>query len=146
VDKHGWQVKPCDPSLIRANLNALEMSIAHVIKRCTNALFTETPFTRYNRFDNRVERTATVHSTGCQTGLSNRFDNRLYTPYSRLSVRLSNGFDNRLNVCIHDTTGCQTPVVSCIPTLTRLSNPFDNRFDTRLYRVNGALQSPPSIA
>jgi len=23
-----------------------------------------------------------------------------------LSNRLSNGFDNRLNVCIHDTTGC----------------------------------------
>ena len=25
------------------------------------------------------ERTATVHSTGCQTGLYNQFDNRLYT-------------------------------------------------------------------
>jgi len=22
--------------------------------------------------------------------------------------KLSNGFDNRLNVCIHDTTGCET--------------------------------------
>jgi len=31
-----------------------------------------------------------------------------FTRYSRLSNRLSNGFDNRLNVCIHDTTGCQT--------------------------------------
>jgi len=88
-----------------------------------------TPFTRYNRlsirlcnrfdnqlyrvnkhptgcqtrFDNRVERTATVRSTGCQTRLYNRFDNRLYTRYSRLSNRLSNG----LSACIHDTTGCQ---------------------------------------
>jgi len=35
------------------------------------------------RFDNRVERTATVRSTGYQTGLYNRFDNRLYTGYSR---------------------------------------------------------------
>jgi len=35
----------------------------------------------YNRFDKRVERTATVRPTGCQTGLYNRFDNR---------------FDNRL--------------------------------------------------
>ena len=63
-----------------------------------------TPFTRYSRlsdqlynrfhngFDNRVERTAAVRSTGCQTGLYNRFDNRLYTRYSRLSSR----FDNRL--------------------------------------------------
>jgi len=57
-----------------------------------------------NPFDNRVEQTATVRSTGCQTGLYNRFDNRLYTRYNRLS----NGFENRLNVCIHDTltTGC----------------------------------------
>ena len=35
-------------------------------------------------------------TTGCQTGLYNRFDNRLYTRYSRLSNHLSNGFDNRL--------------------------------------------------
>jgi len=48
-----------------------------------------TPFTRYNRLSNHVERTATVRSTGCQTALYNRFDNRLYTPYSR--------FDNRLH-------------------------------------------------
>jgi len=60
-----------------------------------------TPFTLYsrllnqlyNRFDNRVERTATVRSTGSQTGLYNLYDNRLYTRYSRLSNRLS---DNRL--------------------------------------------------
>jgi len=38
----------------------------------------DTLFTRYNQFDNRVERTATVRSTGCQTRLYNRFDNRLY--------------------------------------------------------------------
>ena len=55
---------------------------------------------------NHVERTATVRSTGCPTGLYNRFDNRLYTRYSRLSSWLSNGFYNRLNVCIHDTTSC----------------------------------------
>ena len=41
--------------------------------------------------------------------LYNRFDNRLYTRYSRLSNRLSNGFDNRLNVCIH----VWQQVVSC---------------------------------
>jgi len=54
------------------------------------------------------------HSTGCQTGLYNRFDNRLYTRYSRLS-KLSNEFDNRLIVCMHDTTGCQTGLTTgCI--------------------------------
>ena len=51
----GWQVKVCDrgitqfytvesqdhyTGLTRANLSALEMSIAHVIKRYTNVLFT----------------------------------------------------------------------------------------------------------
>ena len=30
----------CDPSLIRANLSALEMSISHIIKHYTNVLFT----------------------------------------------------------------------------------------------------------
>jgi len=46
-----------------------------------------------NWFDNRVERTATVRSTGCQTGLYNRSDNR----------------------CIHDTAVCQTGLTTgCI--------------------------------
>ena len=30
----------CDPSLTRANLSALEMTIAHNVKRYTNVLFT----------------------------------------------------------------------------------------------------------
>ena len=29
-----------------------------------------------------------------------------FTRYNLLSHRLSNRFDNRVNVCIHDTTGC----------------------------------------
>jgi len=64
-----------------------------------------------------------------------------FTRYNRLSNGLYNRFDNRLNVCIHDTAGCQSgcqPVVSCIQTFTWLSNCLDNRFDNRLYRVNGA--------
>jgi len=51
----------------------------------------------YNRFDNRVERTATVRSTGFQTGLYNRID-------------------NRLNVCIHDTTCGQTGLTTGLTT------------------------------
>jgi len=35
-----WQVKLCDFSLTHINLSALEMSIAHIIRRCTNVLFT----------------------------------------------------------------------------------------------------------
>jgi len=31
-----------------------------------------------------------------------------FTRYNLLSNRLSNRIDNRFNVCIHDTTGCQT--------------------------------------
>jgi len=65
----------------------------------------------YNRFDKRVEQTAAVRLAGCQTRLYNRFDNRLYTRYSRLS----NGFDNQLNVCVHDTSSCQTGLTTgCI--------------------------------
>jgi len=37
-----WQVKLCDPLLTRANLSALGMGIAHIIKHCTNVLFTTT--------------------------------------------------------------------------------------------------------
>jgi len=77
----------------------------------------------YNRFDNRLYR-VNKHPTCCQAGfttglttvwnehplfvqqcwtnthcsfnrLYNRFDNRLYIRYSRLSSRLSNAFDNR---------------------------------------------------
>ena len=65
-------------------------------------------------FDNRLYR---VYS---------RLSNRLYNPVwqlvertvavrsTRLSNRLSNPFDNRLDVCLHDTAGCQAvkPVVS----------------------------------
>ena len=29
-----------DPSLKRANLSALEMSVTHIVKRCTSDLFT----------------------------------------------------------------------------------------------------------
>jgi len=40
-----------------------------------------------------------------------------FTRYNRLSNRLYNGFDNRLNVCIHNTTGCQTGLTTgCIVT------------------------------
>jgi len=41
----GWlisyvdMVKLCDPSLTRANLSALEMSITHIIKRYTNRVY-----------------------------------------------------------------------------------------------------------
>jgi len=66
------------------------------------------------RFDNRVEWTATVRSTGCQTGLYNR----MYTWYSRLSNGLS----------------VWQPVECLYTRYNRLSD----RFDNRLYRVNGS--------
>jgi len=36
----GWHVKLCDLSLTRANLSAIKITIAHIIKRYTNVLFT----------------------------------------------------------------------------------------------------------
>jgi len=38
VDRRGWQVKLRDPLLTRANLSAVEMSIAHIVKCYTNVL------------------------------------------------------------------------------------------------------------
>jgi len=51
--------------------------------------------------------------------LSNRLYNPVWKPVERTAVhstRLSNPFDNQLDVCLHDTAGCQPvvqPVVSC---------------------------------
>jgi len=65
-----------------------------------------------------------------------------FTRYNLLSNWLSNRFDNWVNVCIHDTTGCQTryqtgPFVSCIQTFNWVSN--SNPFDKWLYRVYSSL-------
>ena len=70
----------------------------------------------------------TCCQTGCQT---NRFDNRLYCVYSRLSncvcqTGCTTRFDNRLNEQLFLQHGCQT---GCQTTLYN-----------RLYRVNGVLQ------
>jgi len=40
VDKRGWQVNLCDPSLIRANPSTLEMSITHSSVLCPVYLLT----------------------------------------------------------------------------------------------------------
>ena len=78
----------------------------------------------------------TCCQTGCQTGLTtgclytqyNRLYNQLYNPVwqpvertavrsTRLSNRLwnpfDNWFDNRLDVCLHDTAGCNCSLHSC---------------------------------
>jgi len=86
-----------------------------------------TPFTRYNGCQ-------TGCTTGMSTGLTTVLNEQplfvqpawqpvwqpLYTRYIRLLNGLSNGLKNRLNVCIHDTTACQTlwqpvwqQIVSC---------------------------------
>jgi len=84
------------------------------------------------------------------------------------SSRLSNQFDNRLDVCIHDTAGCQTGLynrfknwlytrysrfvkpglttgwmfvytIQPVASCIQTFTGLSNRFDNRLYRVNGAL-------
>ena len=100
-------------------------------------IVTITPFTRYNRlsnrFDNGVERTATVRAT-----LLNEqplFVQPVVTP--GCTTGLTTG-------CIHDTAGCQTCCQTGLTTgwmfvytIQPVVKP-DNRFDNRLYRVNGA--------
>ena len=60
----------------------------------------KTPFTRYSRLSNR---------------LYNRFDNAAVS-CKQTSNRLSYRFDNRLDVCIHDTTGCQSGLTTGLTT------------------------------
>jgi len=101
-----------------------------------------TTFTRYNwlsnrydnRFDNRVEQTATVRSTGCQTGLYivKPVVKRVWQPFECLYTRynrLSNRFDSRLYRVYSQLSN------------RRLSNRLLNRFDNQLYRVNGVFKA-----
>jgi len=50
-----------------------------------------------------------------------------FTRYNLLSNWLSNPFDNRVNVCIHNTTGCQPVERTVAVRSTRLSNRLSNR-------------------
>ena len=55
--------------------------------------------------------TARCHP-GCTTRFDNRFDNRLY----RVNKHTTGfGIDNWLDVCLHDTAGCQ---IGCTTVLT----------------------------
>ena len=59
---------------------------------------------------------------------------------NRLSNWLSNWLENRLNVCIHDTAGCQTGFYNRFDNwlytrYSRLSNWLSNGFDNWLYCV-----------
>ena len=67
-----------------------------------------------------------------------------------MSHRLSNGFDNRLNVCIHDTTGCQTGLTTGLTTdcivytagcQTGCTIRFDNRFNEQWLFVQHGCQT-----
>jgi len=66
------------------------------------------------QFDNRVERTATVRSTGCQTGLTTgwMFVHTIQAVVKPVWQRV------------------WQPVVSCIQTFTRLSNPLTTGLTT----------------
>ena len=54
-----------------------------------------------------------------------------FTRYNLLSNRLSKWFDNRVNVCIHDATGCQTRCQ------TGCTTRFDNRLNEQLFVQHG---------
>jgi len=72
---------------------------------------------------NRVERTATVRSTGCQTGLYNRFDNRLYTRYSRFVKPVVKRVWQAVE-CLYTRYNRLSTVVSCIQAFTGLTTGF----------------------
>jgi len=104
--------------------------------------YPNTPFTRYNRlsirlynrFDNHVERTATVRSTGCQTSLIPVWQPAvytiqpvvkpvvkrvwqpvecLYTRYNRSSIRFDNQF---VQTVVKHLTCCQTGLTTYLTT------------------------------
>jgi len=91
-----------------------------------------------------------VYTAGCQTGLYNRFDNRVEQQSVR-STRLSNRFvKHGLTTSCIVYTNIQ-PVVQQVrqPVVKQVRQPvgclftrysmLSNRFDNRLYRVNGVL-------
>jgi len=139
-------------------------------------------YTRYNRlsnrFDNRLYRVykhsagcqtrltsgCIVYTAGCQTGLYNRFDNRVQQTVCSFNTVVKPCLSNRLYNPVWQlvertvlfvqhvllTTGCIVytniqPVVKpvwqpvgCLFTqYSRLSDQLYNRFNNRLYRVNG---------
>jgi len=63
----------------------------------------KTPFTRYSRLSNR---------------LYNRFDNRLYRVNKHPTGCQTGCQTNQLDVCLHDTAGCQTDCSHCTTALT----------------------------
>jgi len=83
----------------------------------------------YNRFDNRLYR-VNKHPTGCETGWMFVYTiqpvvKRVWQPCSTQTATVRstgcetgsyNRFDNRLNVCIHDTTGCETGLTTELTT------------------------------
>jgi len=83
---------------------------------------------------NHVDLKPRLHdTTGCQT-------------FTWLSDRFDNWFDNRVNVCIRDTTGCQTDcqtglttgcIVYTVGCQTGCTTRFDNRLDVCLRDTAG---------
>jgi len=69
--------------------------------------------------------------TNIQPVVNNRYDNRLYCVYSRLSNRLY----NPVWLPVERTVAVRSTLLSN-QLSNRLSIRFDNRFDNRLYRVN----------
>jgi len=98
-----------------------------VVKLCLSNRFDKHGLT--NRFDKHGLTTVLneqfIVQHGCQTGCTTRFDNRLYTPYSRFVKPV-----------------VKQPVECLYTRYNRLSyrydKRFDNGFDNRLYHVNGA--------
>ena len=90
--------------------------------------------TGYNQFENRLYR-VNKHSTGWQTGCQTCLTTSLTTVLNEQPLFVQ-----------PVVNPVWQPVVSCIETFNRLSNQFDNRFGNRLYRANGALDSPCYIS
>jgi len=110
------EICPVQNSLYVQVLRSLTLAaLLHGTPACSNAA-NVIPRLHYttgchdNRFDYRVERTATVRSTGCQTGLYNRVDNRI---------------DSRLYF-LHPISG---PIITSL--LLSLSSPFPFLFSLR---------------
>jgi len=53
------------------------------------------------------------HSHGSETSVDTKAP---FTPYNQLSIQLYNRGDNRLDVCLHDTAGCQTECTTSLTT------------------------------
>jgi len=119
-------------SMFSSYCHTSNIGLLHSSSQMCSRLLSKASFTWYNLLSNRLYNAAWQPvQHGCQTGFvwqpvwtnSGCSFNTVVKPLWQPAVlcirtfsRLSNRFDNRLDVCLHDTAGCQTGYITGLTT------------------------------